>query len=1006
MSRWAGGLGPLRTLAARIGGASAPDDDSGPVVVLASEGGETTDLLATAEALRHEDRTHATVLVAAGRLEGSRMLWRQLTPVLDGFRKSGVTAVRLVWAGAGADQPGRPAPARRIRDTWQLEVVAPAGPVVVAPGGSLFAPPGPGGPGGWWRFAPGIEPRPLGLRHPVPSWEDAAAHLVSGAFEAVEGHVIEPVPAGVLIRRAVPPPDAALSVGSSVPLDGQRLAVVVGVPGTPPVAAQALTQLLTRLTPRARSTARLIPGDGRDLLGAGQQTANLLGTEVEVVSGLPALLESADGTDEETVVLIGPDGEPSWRPYAETVACRPARDGRSPAPRIVQWRSPFAGAEAAPEGVSPLDDLWQVAVTRAGLWVGPHDGVRPGAFGWGLDPRTMVLDVGEPGQRLDDGVWLVLDTLLGQLESSVVERTTLHVRGMSTTHGGRQLRRLADRRGLPLVFEHEPSNARGDEHAEAAVPGAQREKEAAPAAARAQSAPEVPWHTSPMSVRIRHVAAVSPAASGTRAAPVAAASGTRASAGAAPVGRAVPSVSAPAARSARSSAPSGGPAPSASAAAVGPAAFVPGAPGRGFVTAVVGSGGPVAREPVAGSGGTLVREPGGPGIPSPRTAAGPGASTMPGPGASTMPGGAGAPPGFAEAYAASRVPGGPPEGSVPSRGPAPTGGPVPSRGPAPSGGPVPSGGPTPSGGPVLRTPPAGERPPSRAEAPAVPPVAPAPPEPLPASPEPPPALVRPAALPVRVGPLHRSTPADQQALRALAGEQWWQQKAAVARTLTVMPGLRGHDQNDAVLADLTAVRSFLALDDAPMGWRWLERQLAAGSADAYPSLVGLASGLRRLPPYRGIVVRDAGTLSPEARALTAGSELCQAGPFGAYALDKAPATAGDRYLVWSLTGRRTRILTGTASRAEPHEPVVFAPGTRFQVLGTHDGHGVSTVLLREVPVGDPVVHPGGGDASDEGVLDRLLQAAVRFPPAEGAAPWPARFTGPLADRVPRGDGTA
>ncbi|MGW1467829.1 hypothetical protein ACWCPT_26195 [Streptomyces sp. NPDC002308] len=999
MSRWAGGLGPLRTLAARIGGTSA-SDDSGPVVVLASEGGGTTDLLATAEALRHEDRTFATVLIAAGRLEGSRMLWRQLTPVLDGFLKSGVTAVRLVWAGAGADQPGRPAPARRIRDTWKLEVVAPAGPVVVAPGGSLFAPPGPGGPGGWWRFAPGTEPRPLGLRHPAPSWEDAAAHLVSDAFEAVEGHVIEPVPAGVLIRRAVPPPDAALSVGSSIPLDGQRLAVVVGSPGTPPVAAHALARLLTRLPPRARSTARLIPGDGRDLLGAGQQTANLLGTEVEVVSGLPALLESADGTAaEETVVLIGPDGEPSWRPYAETVACRPARDGRAPAPRIVQWRSPFAGAEAAPDGVSPLDDLWQVAVTRAGLWVGPHDGVRPGAFGWALDPSTMVLDVGEPGQRLDDGVWLVLDTLLGQLESSVAERTTLRVRGMSTTHGGRQLRRLADRRGLPLVFEHEPSGAREDERAEGAAPGTQREKEAAPAAARPQSGPEVPWHASPMSVRIRHVAAVSPAASGTRAAaPVgAAASAARAPAGAAPGARAVPSVSAPAARSARSSAASGGAASAASAASsasVGPAAFVPGAPGRGFVTTVVGSdGGPVVREPAVESAGPVVRGPGSPGVPSPRTAVGPGASTMAGSVSGPV---TGAPPGFAEAYAASRAPGGPSAGYVPSEGYVPSAGYVSSEGPPASGGPVP------------RTPAAGERPSPHAEAAAVPPVAPAPPEPSPTSPEPPTATVvqPPTALPVRVGALHRSTPADQQALRALAGEQWWQQKAAVARTLTVMPGLRGHDQNDAVLADLTAVRSLLALDEAPMGWRWLERQLAAGSADAHPSLVCLASGLRRLPPYRGIVVRDAGTLSPEARTLPAGRELCHAGPVGAYALDKAPATARDRYLVWSLTGRRVRILTGAASRAEPHEPVVFAPGTRFQVLDTRDEHGVSTVLLREVAVGGPVVHPGGGDASGRDVLDQLLQAAGRFPPAEGAAPWPARFTGPLPERVPHGDGNA
>lgn len=948
MSRWTGGRGPLRTLAARIGGAPGPDD-FGPVLLLAPQAYDSADLAAAVEALRHEDRSHATVLVPAG-FEGSRVLWRQLTPALNDFRKSGITTVRLVWAGAAADQPGRPAPARRIRDDWQLEVVAPAGPVVISPGGSLFVPSGSGGTGGWWRFAPGVAPRPLGLRHPVPSWEDAAAHLLSGA---IEGHVVESVPAGVLIRRAVPLPDPAPSVGASIPVDEHRLAVVVGIPGTPPVATGAVTQLLTRMTPRARSTARLVPGDGRDLLAAGQQTANLLGTEVEVVSGLPALLESATGTPaEEAVVLIGPDGEPSWRAYAETVACRPARDGRAPAPRIVQWRSPVPGSRGAPEsGASPLDDQWQVAVTRAGLWVGPREGVRPGAFGWVLDPATMVVDVGEPGQRLDDEVWQVLDTLLDRLEPSAIERTTLHVRGGCTAHGGRQVRRLADRRGLSLVFEEEPSTDRGGEDA--------GERAAAPAGTRVESTPEVPWHASPMSVRIRHVAALSPSASG----------GAAASAAAAPAGvRAVAAASAPVGRSASSSARAAGPASPAPAWAGGPASFAAGRPG-GFSATVVGSG--LSGAPGTGSPAVVSSRPGGgpdtsaaTGADRPRPSAAPAVRT----GTShASAAGAGVPPGFAEAFAASRPPVGP------------------------------------SQPPVPRAEPANEPEPAPAD-PVVPAVAP-PVPPVPA-PEPPVTPVPATALPVRVGPLQRSTPADQQALRALAGEQWWQQKASVARTLTVMPGLRGHDENDAVLADLTAVRSFLTLDDAPTGWRWLERQLAAGSADAYPSLVGLASGLRRLPSYRGVVVRGAGVLPAEARAVPAGRELCHAGPVAAYVLEGAPATAGDRYLIWSTTGRRVRILTGGASRAERGEEVVFGPGTRFQVLGTRSEHGATTVLLREVASGGAPTGAGGEVASDEGVREQLVRAAARFPLAEGAAPWPPRFSGTLPERGPHGDGNA
>ncbi|MCX5401184.1 hypothetical protein [Streptomyces sp. NBC_00102] len=951
MRRLTGGLGPLRTLAARLGGAPGAAG-SGPVVLLTSDNDESAGLTATVDALRHEDPDHATVVVAAG-LEGSRALWRQLTPVLDGFRKSGITVVRLVWAGAGADEPGRPAPARRIRDDWRLEVVAPAGPVVVAPGGSLFAPSGVGGTGGWWRFAPDLGPQPLGLRHPVPSWEDAAAHLAS---DAVEGHVVESVPAGVLIRRAEPLPPAALSVGASIPVDGHRLAVVVGIPGASPVTSRAVTELLTRLPPRARSAARLIPGDGRDLLATGQEAADLLGTEVEIVSGVPALLESADGTETEpAVVLIGPDGEPSWRPYAETVACLPAQDGRTPAPRIVRRRSPVAGSAPVPEGGAlPLGDRWGVVVTRSGLWVGPRESSRPETLGLLLDPDTMVVDIGVPGRPVDDGLWPVLDTFLDELEPAVVERTTLHLRGACTAQGGRQARRLADRRGLTLEHDEEPA---AEHRTTGGAPRAREGDASAREAARREAAPEVPWHASPMSVRIRHVAAHPPAATGDRPSAVAAADGraVRLTSTAGGGGDASPSRTADG-----PGASSPAPAPSSSPARVGgPTALGVGMP------AALGVGMPTGRIAFTAPAPAPAVTTAPPGAPTSTTGTPDAHSASPAYAASSAYGaGAPLPPGFAEAFAASRPVGarpvgGPAEGAVSAWAPA-----------APE---------TARAAPPEGTPPA------------------------PSAPNPPSAPSRSAAPAARVGPLHRSGPVEQQALRALAGEQWWQQQAAVARTLTVMPGLRGQDQDDAVLADLIAVRSFLTLDDSPLGRRWLEHRLAAGSADAYPSLVGLASGLRRLPSYRGIVVRDVATFSPEARALTAGTELCHPGPVGAYVLEGAPASAGDRYLIWSTTGRRVRSLTGPAARPGQGEEVVFGPGTRFRFLGTRGGHGASTVLLREVAPADPVARSGEQDASDRGVREQLSAAADSHPTTEGAAPWPDRFSGRLPERAPHRD---
>ncbi|GAA4815479.1 hypothetical protein [Streptomyces ziwulingensis] len=1183
MSRRNGGFNPLRTLAARLGGASG-QDGYGPVRLLGSDAEETADLAATADALRLAGPEQATVVVGAG-VDGSRGRWKQLAPVLDGFRKTGVTSVRLVWAGAGADRPGRPAVARRVSQEWQVEVVAPAGPVVVAPGGSLFAPAAPDGTGGWWRFTPGLDrPRPLGLRHPVPNWEDAAAHLTA---DAVADHVVESVPAGVLIRRPGPLTEAARAVAASLPVDEHRLAVVVGAPGTPPVTGPALAALLNLLPSRARAAVRLVPGDGRDLLATGQETAELLGAEVEVVSGVPALLESADGTVAETaVVLIGADGEPSWRPYAEAVACLPAQDGRTPVPRVVQWRPPVAGLPAASEnGALLLDDEWQVVVTRAGLWVGPRDDPRPGTAGWELDPETMVVDVGAPGRPLDDGLWPVLDAFLGELEPAGGERRTLHVLGTCGAQGRRHLRRVTERRGLALVYDGE-TGAVGEEAEPAGRDGAQtraagsapgRTEPAGPSASQPDVPAEAPWHASPMSVRIRHVAAPPPAgadsptltspspsggatssgparggsagslgvtsggATGSAGVPsgrgMGATGGPAGGSGAAPGGRAASSPSAWGDTPATSVPVSGGPGVTSSSGAGG-FGVASGAGGSGAAS-VSGAGGSAAAFPSApgGSGGSSTAGAGGADGLGPAAVGGAVVNASGGVGGSVTPPGSrvrsAVPPGFAEAFAATR-PAGSPAGrpvsaSWRTQRAAPTGGPtalsatgqavtagggapgapaapavpVPVATPPPSAGlppvagpghpPVPPAPATYGGGPpVSHAPVVGPGlppvPPASVTGPGLPPVPPAPgsghpsvpaapgagvgrpagpPAPAPAAvhgggsplapaavagprgpavspvrgtaPGHPPVLPAqmtgpagsagssapvggprlppvpgrvaagearaPGAAPVRVGPLHRSGVAERQALRGLAGEQWWQQQAAVTRTLTVMPGLRVPGQDEAVLADLIAVRSFLSLDDGPLSWSWLEWRLASGSDDAHPFLACLASGLRRLPSYRGVVVRDAGALPPGARTPAPGGELHAPGPVATYELEHAPPSGTHRYLIWSVTGRRVRSLY-TAPGAGSAEEVVFAPGTRFRVLGTHGGPDATTVLLREVADAETAARAGEQDAQDRGTLAQLTQAADRSPAGGATAPWPPRLTGPPAIRFPdRGIGT-
>ncbi|MFF8883759.1 hypothetical protein [Streptomyces flaveolus] len=884
MSRWTPGLTPLRTLAARLGNA-AGSNASGPVHLLSSDPDESELLGETIDALRGGEPDQATVVVAAS-VEQSRGLWRRLTPLLDGLRRSGITVVRLVWAGSGADLPGRRAPARRIADDWRMEVIAPAGPVVVAPGGSLFAPPAPDGPGGWWHFGPGLTPRPLGLRHPVPSWEDAAARLTP---DAVEGHVIESVPAGVLIHRPEALSDAAQVLGASIPVDEHRLAVVVGTFGTPPVTAQALAELLSLLPTRARAAARLLPGDGRDLLDAGQETADLLGVEVEVLSGVPVLLDrtDADGT-EAAVVLMGADGEPAWRPFVEAVACAPAAGGRAPAPRLVRWRPPLSGLAAASEnGVLLLDDEWKVAVTRAGLWVGPRSGERPETSGWSVSPETVVLDVGVPGQPVDEGLWPVLRTLVEGLEPSVSGRTTLHVLGRCDTRDRRHLRRFVEQAGLSLEYGEEASVGHAADDAPAAGPE-QTHRSKGPAAAGStalggdNAAQAPPWHTSPMSVRIRHVAA--------------------------------------------------------------PAAPVPERPAE--VTSQTFDEAATAL-PARG----------------PRNAV---------------------PPGFAEAYAASRSVGRPGSRSVPvswnaSAGAAPAE--VRSASPVV---PTVQGRPSPVPSPPVSSVAPSSVPPAGAEASRPEPVA--------------TASAFGASLPVRVGPLHRSTPADRQALRSLAGPLWWQHQATVTRMLTMVPGLRTQAQNEDVQADLVAVRCYVTLDDGPLSWTWLRQRLVAGSDEALPYLACLASGLRLLPSYRGVVIRDAAGISQAGRSPAPGTELREATPVGTLTLDGAPPSAGDRYVIWSVTGRRVRSLFSPTASTGNTEEIVFGPGTRFRVLGTEGRPGAMTVLLREVAEGDPAARSGEHQAQDRSALEQLLQAAGRAPETGTPGPWPSRLTGELARR--------
>jgi hypothetical protein len=178
-------------------------------------------------------------------------------------------------------------------------------------------------------------------------------------------------------------------------------------------------------------------------------------------------------------------------------------------------------------------------------------------------------------------------------------------------------------------------------------------------------------------------------------------------------------------------------------------------------------------------------------------------------------------------------------------------------------------------------------------------------------------------------------------LRRNLSRQYDATASSVARILSEYPGLRaGSGAGDSdVLTDLVALRLYLTgkisgLDDEVR---------AAKNGPHVPLARCVASGLRRLPSYRG-PLRTRATLTDEqvrwygSRGLiTEWSFL----PGVASAGLELPGTA--EILIWSMSARRTGLL-------DPSRPdqAVFLPGTSFKVLSAEPGDDGPRIRLREL----------------------------------------------------------
>ncbi|NED83811.1 hypothetical protein G3I76_27410, partial [Streptomyces sp. SID11233] len=439
-------------------------EDHDGLLLLRTPSDDTLTPADVADLARSMRTDEGTVTVIAG-AEGaeSRSFWPRLSELLDSLRDSGTESVQLVMAGAGHDAEDRPATARRIADAWGFEVRAPDGPPLVVPGGSLFVPVastanGGAAEGGWWRFAPGAKPQPLGPRSPEPSWQSALRGVPSGT---AGGCVLEHIPAGLLVRPAGAAPAQPGDLYHAVPVDPRRAAVVIGVPYGEDVSAEEVAEVLGSLPQEARSAARLVPGGRRDVLSLAQSVSDRTDAEVEVLTGLPLVAAGGPlGTYSVRSVLAAPDGTPTWMPFVDAVVCRPPDEsGRARPPRVLRWTPPLPGPARPEEGVVGLTDGWQVTVTRAGLWVGPRGGPPLSPTARQVDPGGPVIELGMPGEVMDASLWPALSGLLGALAPALRARATLHVHGVSLD-GGLELRRLSAQHGLRTLRYAAPAPAR------------------------------------------------------------------------------------------------------------------------------------------------------------------------------------------------------------------------------------------------------------------------------------------------------------------------------------------------------------------------------------------------------------------------------------------------------------------------------------------------------------------------------------------------------------------
>ncbi|MEW2545790.1 hypothetical protein AB0910_08435 [Streptomyces sp. NPDC047002] len=222
----------------------------------------------------------------------------------------------------------------------------------------------------------------------------------------------------------------------------------------------------------------------------------------------------------------------------------------------------------------------------------------------------------------------------------------------------------------------------------------------------------------------------------------------------------------------------------------------------------------------------------------------------------------------------------------------------------------------------------------------------------PSAPAAPAAAPAPQRAAVRVQPVPKAaacaSPGDREVgkerdwVRRTFSEQYNAVAGSVSRVMSESPGLRGASRSDAAeaLTDLVAVKLYLSGDSAQV-----DRAVRSATVGPHVPLARcVASGLRRLPSYRGPALLRTRASGAERAWFREGRLVTEWG-FCAARTNVTLAGEGDTdFLIWSMTARRTSLVD-----AERPDQIIFVPGTSFKVLrGVDPDAGKPTVLLREL----------------------------------------------------------